>query len=419
MEDPIGNDLIAAILNDNKLPEIKVEESDLNFSARDAFKFINGYLTEYGSFPPEKLVVEEVGIQLPLMFPDANATAERIRRRTLSKRISDQINRAVDALEEGDPDKSLVFLDALKEEKSRVRSVPVSFRESGDLRYQAYLESQKQQGLDGFRTPWPTLNKSILGFNRGEFHCIAAYFGTGKTYVSCILANDMLNQGARTLLVTMEMPSHRVMRRIDSIRNKIPFSLMRRAELGEALEDAWKQNLIADKVGDGDILVADKKIVRNVMDIRDLCNDYQADAVIIDGGYRLEGRRNRNRWESGAEVIEDIQLSAEATRAPWVVTTQMGDSNEVKGKSGKGGPRAWGVRYNKEWLIEPDGVFILNQTEAERELGVMNIYIEKVREGVPEGLENPYFTINWDMVKMDFTEISEEDEGDDGGMLEF
>lgn len=421
MEDAIGNDLLAGILEEKRLPDIPVFSKDLSFTARKGFDFIINYKANFGGFPPRDLVAEECAIRFPIVFPALEATAERVRKRALSKAVSSNINLAVDALERGDPDSAFDILRDLKKESRQVKQAPLSFRMSGEQRYQDYLDRKTVGGFEGYASPWASLNTAMQGYVNGEFICIAAFYSGGKSWLTCVNANHLMDLGAKVLLVTMEMPAQRIARRLDALRYKIPFSIMRRADLGEEVEHAWVEKMRQERESSGgDIFIADKKLVTTVMDVADLATEHEADVVLVDGAYRFEGD-GRNRWESTASTIESIQLLAEQTNIPWVATTQMGDANETQGKQKKTGskPRAWGVRYGKEWLIEPDAVLIMMQSEAERELGVMNIHIEKVREGVPEGLQKPSFTINWDMVKMDFSEREDADGGVNDGMIDF
>lgn len=405
MEDFIGNDFIAAAMKEKSFGNVK--EEDLFGSSRDAYKFLRKYYEEFTDFPLERLLQDEIGIALPAIYPPLVITEERLRKRTLKKSISTLINKAVDKLEDDDPDAARELLNNLEAATKPKKFSPASFRTDYEDRIRSYQESKIVKGLDGYLTPWPSLNNAIVGYLNGEFSAILAYYSGGKSWSSCINAEYLMQQGATVLLVTMEMPMKKFLRRLDSVRYKIPFAQMRRADLGEQVEQKWFDGMKVDKTGPGDIIVADKKTVSTVLDIVDLVKEHKATAVIVDGAYRLQGA-GKDRWHITASIIEDIQLWAEKTNIPWIATSQMGGANDKTGKGKKTDPKAWDVRYGKEWLLDPDNVFIQSQTDAERDLGIMNIHVNKVRESASENMESS-FKINWDMVAMNFTEI----EGDE------
>lgn len=404
MEDFIGNDFIAAAMKEKSFGNVK--EEDLFGSSKDAYRFLRKYYEEFTDFPLERLLLDEVGIALPAIFPPLSITEERLRKRTLKKSLSNLINKAVDKLEDDDPDTARDILNDLGTSTKPKKYTPASFRKDYEERIRSYQDSKLVRGLDGYLTPWPSLNKAIVGYLNGEFSAILAYYSGGKSWSSCINAEYLMQQGATVLLVTMEMPMKKFLRRLDSVRYKIPFGQMRRADLGTAVEQEWFERMKEEHGGTGDIIVADKKTVTTVLDIVDLVKEHKATAVIVDGAYRLQGA-GKDRWHMTASIIEDIQLWAEKTNIPWLATSQMGGANDKTGKAKRTDPKAWDVRYGKEWLLDPDNVFIQSQTDAERDLGVMNIHINKVRESASENMESS-FRINWDMVAMNFTEMEDD-----------
>ena len=208
------------------------------------------------------------------------------------------------------------------------------------------------------------------------------------------------------------MSSIRIERRIDAIRYKLPFGKLRDAELDAMREEDWKKRLeeaAVEKV-DSDILVADKKSVRTVRDVYMLVQQYKPDIVIIDGGYRFEGDERYGQWAKTVSIVNDLQVFAEMSNIPWVVTTQFGDSEET-GKEKKKGTkhvRAWNVRYGKEWYINPDILIGMYQDDDLRLIKRMEIHPLKVRDG---DRAFDMFTIGWSMDEMEFKE-------DAGGLFE-
>lgn len=227
-------------------------------------------------------------------------------------------------------------------------------------------------------------------------HCIV----THNSWLLCIIANHCLELEKKVLFVTLEMSSPRMQKRIDSIRYQIPFKMIRNAEM----EEEEYQYLLEEDEGGGDILFADKTMVQRVSDVTALVLEHKPDIVLIDGGYRFKGSGGSS-WEATRSVVEELQLTAESTDIPWVVTTQAGDSSET-GKEKKRGPkmRLWNARYGKEWVIDPDVVIGLYQDEDLRLIKSSEIYTLKMRDAVEEDFRRNHFRIKWDMTKMEFDE---------------
>jgi hypothetical protein len=233
---------------------------------------------------------------------------------------------------------------------------------------------------------------------------------TGKSWLLCACANDAeVTHKKRVLFGTLEMSAGRIARRLDCLRYKIPFGEMRNGEIDSITESVWKEKL--EKLGveesSSDILIADKKLIKTVYDVMALVQQNKPDIVFIDGGYRFAAQRSGSDWEKQVETVRALQICAEESNIPWVVTTQFGDSNET-GKEKKRGKkvRAWNTRYGKEWFIDPDVLIGMYQDDDTRLIKQMEIHPLKVRDA-DEAYEE--FNINWDMNKMDFTQIGSEE----------
>jgi hypothetical protein len=243
---------------------------------------------------------------------------------------------------------------------------------------------------------------------------------TGKTWALCVCADHAERvAGKKVLFVTMEMSASRISRRLDAVRYRIPFGVLRDCELDPMEEKEWESNLkdLKKDKESSDIYIADKKAVRTVTDVFNLVQELKPDIVFIDGGYRFESEKGSGQWEQTLHIVTDLQVYAEKSDIPWIVTTQFGDSNESGKKKKKGDHvRAWNVRYGKEWLIHPDVLIGLYADEDLRLIKMMELHVLKVRDA---DKMFDMFTIEWDMGKMSFNEATVEDEGVDADIDDF
>jgi hypothetical protein len=408
--DPLGKRLVYALLNE-KNPSILtlagVTENDIFGDGREAYAWSLKFLSETGDWPTPRILEENLGMVLPEYEEKLEYIADLVRKRSLGNVLHRELRASAELLDRREPDAALKHLTsvALKHSGGR-RGGAVSYRASGPDRIEAY-KSIKEHGIPGVPTPWDTLDLMIQGWCNGTLNVVMAMQNTGKSWFICITAEHCLRLKKKALVVTMEMPVSRIQRRIDSIRHKIPFKLLRDTSLDLISEDRWMDMLTEDVSGDGDIILADKKLVKRVSDVTALVLEHRPDIVLIDGGYRFDGKQP-GQWESTVEIVGELQTSAEMTNIPWVVTTQMGDSNET-GKTGKKGVpgssmRAWNVRYGKEWVINPDVVIGMYQDNDLRLMKEMVLVLLKMRDSAGEGIFND-FRIKWDQGIMDFAEV--------------
>jgi hypothetical protein len=355
------------------------------------------------------MIAESTGVVIPVEEKPADYVAELVRCRSLGKRLERTATAIARKIEDRDPDGALALMGdaslALRAKSSI--ATPVSFRESGESRIKKYDELKSAGGLMGIPTPWARLNANIGGWVDGTLNVFTALMNTGKTWAAIYCANHSFDIGKRVLFVTLEMDIGRIQRRLDAVRYKIPFGRLRSTDMDEASESEWKRKVIADTSGEGDIILADKKMVQSVADVTYLVYDYKPDIVYIDGGYRFQARGGggAGEWANTVEIVNDLQIAAEITNIPWIVTTQQGDANETGTRKKREKKMiAWGVRYGKEWVINPDNVIGLYADDDLRLTKALEIHQLKTREATGDAMYGE-FLISWDLTKMDFTEM--------------
>jgi len=391
--------------------------------ARVAWDWVRTYHREHGgAWPTVGMLEENTGVFLPEELDPLEYVADLVRKRALGVELNDVGKRVGKLLDDRKPDDALRELAA---EAARLRehsplSAVTSFRRTGPEVAVEYDTVKASGGLLGIPTRWRRLDREILGWVDGTLNVITAMQNTGKTWFACLCAEDAMQRGHRVLFVTLEMAMDRIRRRLVSIRHRVPWRKLLFCEMEDYEEEEFRRDLDEDMAGEGDILLADKQMVRTVGDVAALVADYLPSIVIIDGGYRFQPAKedkNSSLWANTVEIVGDLQTAAEATRVPWVVTTQQGDANETgKPKKKKtGGAKsmfAWGVRYGKEWVINPDTVIGLYQ-DADLRLGnLMELHLLKQRDGAGTG-DRGFFHITWDFKEMLFRETTPETAGTD------
>jgi len=368
--------------------------------ARDAYDLVVEEVGK-GTWPSLSYVAKMTGSRFPPRAYSPEESAAILRRRRLTQLLGSSLR---DVALDVTAHKPEVAIEKLKLVTANIEFTPtsdrpVSFRKSGESRYERYQTLKCTGGFTGYNTPWDGVNRQIQGWVDQDLVCLLGYSGSGKSWTCCYIANHLMSQGAKVLFVTMEMPITSISRRLDAVRYHIPFPAIRDGRMDD--EENWLNNLRNDAEGDGDIILVEERSCKTVPDIRILVSEYQPDVVIIDGGYRLIAP-GRSHWEQSSAVPRACQTAAKETDIPWLVSTQLGSSTSKRPTKEGAVITSDDVRYTKEWFTDSNVCLALQQTPTQRINNIMELHVIKSREGSGGG---DTVHINWDQSAMDFSEL--------------
>jgi hypothetical protein len=397
--------LLKLVIEQRKLSDLKakgITEKFFDGKGLSAFRWLTSFVEKSGEYPDFHSFRLTFAIDSEVFDDDDSYDflIEKIHERRTAWGIRKSLSTALDNLEKRNVAEALEVLNKCVSDSELLRTdaTLVDYDERRVARFEEYVERRESGIPEGLDTQWPTINSQCQGLVPGNLHVIAASTATGKTWILAALG-DFLARKEKILFVTLEMSEKRIERRLDAIRYKLPFLKLRDASLGDEELDEWKDKVFEPESMDGRIVIAGKKLVQSVPDIQFLLNDHDFSVVLVDGGYRLVGR-GKSSWEKQVSVVEELQIAAEMSGIPWVVTTQTNQFTDTKRRSEKGtGER---IRYAKEWLINPDVVLELRRTVDADEFKRLNMSISKIRDGDGSPKE---FQIHFDLTRMVFEEI--------------
>lgn len=409
--DGLGEQFILACIEDNgfaKAVEHGFKEKFLSEPLREVWAFALEVIRD-GGCPDATEIQTRFGIKFPgRSDASLEAIVRLLKDRSAVQDMRPIFNKALELVSQGKPNEAMdevLKVANVRAEYNKKILPPISQRKSYKERILSYKVRQKSQGVKGARTPWGTLTNAIRGWQ--NMNVLAGYFGTGKTWELTKIADSLASQGFRPLLVGMEMSVPRHQLRLDCVRYMIPFPTMRDASMPPEEEEKWFKAVYAEGQTDGgDVTIVGKQTVQTVTDIELLWQQYRWTHILVDGGYRLRGPKGSTEWSDQAAVVRQIQLGSERMGVPWIVTTQLGDSNET----GKGVDNIkvnrWKIRYAKEWLMDPDVVVFIKQDADLRAVRQLKHDIEKHRDG--DGERISYFT-HLDLHTMNLDEVTPEE----------
>ena len=401
--DSLGVRLLKSLLASKDvllLERLRIDDFLLGKS-RDMFAWILEYGLKFNGLPTEAAFIDEFGNVLPNDIEAFPYLHEQILKRNLGFKLTQSLQQVGNSLDNNDPDAALQQLVQVVQNTNQQKVDKVSFyNKEASQRIQTYKHNVTNKVFEGIETPWEEINEHIQGLMNGCLHVVLGRPNQGKSWMVCILADHCLKKSKSALLVTLEMPSIRIARRLDAIRHKLSFGKLRNNVLLPADLQKWEDSVANDKTV-GDIILVDKQKVRTVVDVALLVKKYKPDIVLIDGGYRFSGR-SKSHWENTVEIVNDLQIYAEETNIPWVVTNQYGElGNNKQSKDDPTAKMEMKARYGAEWVMAPDVVLGIQQSPDDRVLRRMQVHILKVRDSAAESNVDQ-ISISWNLVDMQF-----------------
>jgi replicative DNA helicase len=394
-------------------------ETDLfTGSGKPVYEFLMEHQQDYGEVAPEGVVRTR--------FPDFELPAEKpanmefyvdeMRKRRLHNRMTTAMREAALSLKDKDPKKALtMFEQMVLDSQEDVRSSrDVDLGDTALQRVDQYYEMKGRSGIDGYATPWDTLDQATMGWHRQELITVVARLGTGKTWLLVLLAKAIHDAGYTPLVISREMGVHQIARRLDAVKARIPHELFRTGKLTPDQEERYVDTMKgwADK-DDSPLWVSGDDAACGVAGLSAKIDQLKPDVVLVDGLYLMQDDRGETGWQGVTNVTRDLKRLARRKDIPVIISTQLNRDG-----TGTNATTA-NISYSDSIGMDSDVVLALFQTEDMRLNNEMLVKLLKHREG--QGCE---FTTRWDLDCMNFEELDDDDDelddfdtfGDDDGI---
>lgn len=400
----IDLNLIGRIVRDKDLRTVwnKGVSSELvsGSAEREIFLYLEEHYKKYSEVPSVNIIEQRFGLEVPNPNEGIEYWLDEILNRTLFGNLadaSDEINRL---MQERKPREALnkmrQFITGAGSRGDSGRVHIENIFALVDVVKQKYEDAKL--GKMGIPTPWPSMDEVTMGWWPEDVSYFVARPGVGKTWCAALTAVAAWRAGKRVRLISCEMSREDVAMRIMSIITKVQYGAIRRGRLGLS-ENIFFAELDKLRSSEG-IDIVDCRQGMTSMDIDLAFDDGKAELGVIDAAYRIKaGGKVRDRFENMALVTDDMKATSQRHRIPIVATTQL---NRSSTKNKDGGTEDIALSDAIGW--NGTNIFKLEQNKEQYENRVMHIRKLKTREGENNGKP---IQINWDMVNMDFSEISD------------
>ena len=380
------------------VPEILVGDG------KTVFQFISRHFRAHGTVPTIDTIASETGITVVGDAPEPlSFYAEKIFNRQQIKVLGENARNIVGHIEND---------DAAKASESYRRGIAESIkwqfgkksyvdpRTTVDDRVKEQIRLESLHGtIDGFGTPWAELDAVTRGMHSGETWVLIAAKKTGKSWALILFMKELIRQGLKPLLVTMEMSSDKIIRRFDAMYSEIAFGDFRSGMLGMDGIDRYIEEM--KKLShEGDFWIAGDGLIKSPADIEILAQDLNPDVILIDGVYLLNPSSGRfgSKYEKVSTVADELQPMPHRLKKPIIYTTQF--NRQLKQGSLVGDSSQVGYAY--EIVQNADVVLAFYRDDDLKQSNRMLINIMEHREGT-----DFTFLTRWDLDEMKFDFVRE------------
>jgi len=352
---------------------------------KKVFRFLERHKAKFGTVPDLETVQKNFpGFELINVGKEpVEYWIEQLRFRKQKNILSNMLVNCAESLKEDNIE------NASKIAEKSVSSLYIVSRKTKDIdlrknvesRFKSYLDLKVTKGID-IPTGIEFLDESVLGFHREEVISLYGKPKVGKTWLMCLIASKLRELGLRVLMISMEMPSRILARRIDSISAGISYEKITEGALDE---EEWNRLKISmESFRDKELFVITQiEDQVSLTAVIQKVEQYRPEILLIDGAYLIA----ETGWESVSEVSRGLHLLvARKFRVPVIASWQF-----QRGVQGSGSLDEVGLAYAISQ--DSDVVFSIWHTEEMNEEKVQGIKFLKIRERS----DRRNYTIRWDL----------------------
>jgi replicative DNA helicase len=410
----LDREFVGAVLRGGKSAFLEVQNRDLDpevylfGEGKTAWNCILEHWKQYNEFPSRDIVSASTGCDLSTVSDDGyRFFLDEVMNRRLYHIVRDGAVEVDKKLEGRDPRGAaelwVEIHRKIQEEELTENRVESLLALGKDV---IELYDRMKSGDRGIPTPWSKMDEQTMGWWPEDLIVLAGRLGAGKTWLLLLLAHAAWQSGSKVLIVGTEMNKVKLAMRFFALHFKMPYDHVRKGRLSEFTEDTFRKGVTSMLKDQGIYLIGGGKFDFSMDSIDAAVADAQPDIVFVDGAYLIKNR-GKDRHERVSNTFDDLKRMGASQKIAVVANTQL--NREAKaGQKKTISAENVGITDVAGW--NADVMYGLHQDEEMRDNNEQEIIAMKIREG-----RTSNFTIRWDLEKMDFSEISTDDDQKDDG----
>ena len=350
-------------------------------SNKRAFKWISNFKLNYGTLPDIDTFKKHFP-EVNLLVDARECTAyycDEVRKKIRQNKLVSVLEGAADKINAGNVESVYTDLTKLLMEVN----TEFTFAEKVDIgrqteeRFKEYELNKITGGMTGIPLGILPIDKQTGGVKDMDLYTFLGKSGSGKSWMLCILAANLIKAGYKVMLLTKEMSPKQLLKRMDAIMACVSYNALKNGKLPANEEAQYKTYLeqYAPKYKDK---LSIELVTNGVDEAISKIDNFQPDIALVDGGYLLSEGADPEDWKAVIGVWKAFKVFALSRKIPVILTSQLTDKNTVAYSTGL-----------KQYC---DGIWAMKQDDVQRAAKEIQIENIKIRDG--EHLLP--FTMSWD-----------------------
>lgn len=374
------------------------------------YQWVLDYNNQHGAVPSERafhvaygdIDIEDTGVETFSGLFDELLNAYRSR--TVIAAVSD----AMGPLDKDDVSEAMAILSkglqSASADTARLRDFNII--ENWEVRFERYKEMRDTpNALRGIPTGFSGLDRITHGLRPQQFVVMVGEPKRGKSLFELIMANACHRHGLRPMFISFEMSVAEQESRYDALNAKVPYDRILSGQLSEAEMERIRKSMVLSKNMQPFIMSEDSSSLTTVSAISAKIQEYQPDAVYIDGMYLMDDEHGEPKGSPQAltNITRGTKRLAQRFDIPIVGTSQV-LSWKLNNKRTRA-ITADSIGYTSSFVQDADLVL-----GVERNPDLDDQAIIRVVEARTAGRAEVH--VKWDWQTMEFEEVYEVDEID-------
>ena len=256
---------------------------------------------------------------------------------------------------------------------------------------------------------WPSLDKNTVGIRGGNIYAFVGATNAGKTWFLLKTMLNVADQGAKCLILSLEMTGDDLWPRLIGLRYKVDSMILQKGELDNHLYDSLKDKIKNQsmQVGKGSILAVASAMKQGVNQLRAIIEEHKPDVVFIDAAYLLKPALARkssdNKWVQISDTIEELKTMSEIKDIPIICNYQYtAEGSSRRNKNPENNQIAGSMDISRTASLVVGIVNVVNKEDGETSVKDSKaLVVTKNRQG-PADFR---FEVNFKPSLSDFNEI--------------
>ena len=404
----VENLLISKIIEGQSLDEVmKMGVKPVYFANEweGVYSWILDYYHKHASVPSERAFSTAYGdVDITDTSDETySGLVEELLDSYRSRTVIAAVTDAMGPLDKSDVSEAMAILSkglqAASADTARLRDFNII--ETWEARYEKYKEMRDTpNALRGIPTGFTGLDRVTHGLRPQQFVVMVGEPKRGKSLFELIMANACHRHGLRPMFISFEMSVDEQLSRYDALNAKVPYDRILSGQLSDPEMDRIHKSMILSKNMQPFIMSEDSSSLTTVSAIAGKIQEFQPDAVFIDGMYLMDDEYGEPKGSPQAltNITRGTKRLAQRFDIPVVATSQV-LSWKLNNKRTRA-ITADAIGYTSSFVQDADLVL-----GVERNPDLDDQAIIRVVEARTAGHAEVH--VKWDWLTMEFEEVYE------------